>query len=977
MTTGEVVAPAATEAADDFLTRLRQLEDDAGRRPLLLDALARQEPDALVAALKAEAERLWYVDPHASLRVADAIVLAADLAGCPQHTALGLMAGGDALRYLGRYPESLARLDEAGERYLSLGDEVGWARTRIGWVVSSHRLGRGLEVFETAGRARDIFVRRGERLRAGGLTLNTAVVSCELGRYEQALRLYDEAEALYASLGPAAEVRAAWARANKAIILSLLGDFRAALDLHQRARDVFAQHGETLGVLHQDQNIAYVHAGLGDYTRALRLLTEAFATADRAGLDEDAIAIALNLVECYQSLNRQAEALDLARETIERAERCGTPTEAAKARIVCSESLARLGDVEAALALLEEAVTTFASAGLTYEIGMVALQRARLHLANADWAAAGREADAAHSVFAERGLVVRQAQADLIRARAVLGLGDPGRAVQLALGALAVTRERETAWLAHQGHHILARAAEAAGDVEGSLAAYRDAIASIEQVQSRVAGELRTNFLDDKLAVYHDAIALCLRLDRPALAFEYLERAKSRALVDYLAANPEVRLRARGAGDQALVDDLTRLRREHNWYCGRLYGHGMDAAANASPVEAGVLAGAIRDREKRIARLQERLALRSHDLAGIVAPLTPEALRPPDLGARTLLLEYYFREDGGAVFVRTAGDLRVVPLETDPRTVHGLLRRWQLSLDATARALAAGLPLAALQRNTLGTLTALYRALIEPLAPSLEGHARLVVIPHGPTHAVPWHALFDGRQHLLERLEVATCPASSLLRLCTARQSQPSRDPGSALVVAFSDGGRLPYVLEEARTVAQLFPGERYLERDATEAHVVAAAPRHGIIHLAAHGEARLDNPAFAHLQLADGQLTTGEVFNLNLDGALVTLSACETGRSVVTGGDELIGLARGFLFAGASTLVQSLWRVEDGSTARLMARFYGALRSGSSRGAALRTAQLSLLAEGYPPFCWAPFQLVGDSGPLPPPGESPPGAAA
>jgi CHAT domain-containing protein len=155
------------------------------------------------------------------------------------------------------------------------------------------------------------------------------------------------------------------------------------------------------------------------------------------------------------------------------------------------------------------------------------------------------------------------------------------------------------------------------------------------------------------------------------------------------------------------------------------------------------------------------------------------------------------------------------------------------------------------------------------------------------------------------------------------------------------------------------------VEEDATEARLVAAAPRHGILHLAAHGEARLDNPAFAHLQLADGQLTTAEVFNLSLDGALVTLSACETGRSVVTGGDELVGLSRGFLFAGASTLVQSLWRVEDGSTARLMERFYRALRAGHPRGAALRDAQLSLLAEGLPPYFWAPFQLVGDAGPI------------
>ncbi len=109
---------------------------------------------------------------------------------------------------------------------------------------------------------------------------------------------------------------------------------------------------------------------------------------------------------------------------------------------------------------------------------------------------------------------------------------------------------------------------------------------SLEQVQSRQASQLRTNFLADKLAVYHDAIDLSLRLDRPALALEYLERAKSRALVDYLAGNPEVRLRARGGADQALLDELSRLRQEHNWLYGRLYGHGLasrEAEADLRP----------------------------------------------------------------------------------------------------------------------------------------------------------------------------------------------------------------------------------------------------------------------------------------------------------------------------------------------------------------------------------------------------------
>jgi CHAT domain-containing protein len=298
-----------------------------------------------------------------------------------------------------------------------------------------------------------------------------------------------------------------------------------------------------------------------------------------------------------------------------------------------------------------------------------------------------------------------------------------------------------------------------------------------------------------------------------------------------------------------------------------------------------------------------------------------------------------------------------------------MLHRWQLNLDTTARALSAGTSLNGLARNARGILESLYRMLIQPVADELVAAQceRLVIVPYGPTHAVPFHALFDGERYLLESVEVVTCPSSSLLRLCNARSRKDSDGQGT-LVVANSNSGTLPYVLEEAKRISALLPGRILVEAEATRAAFVEAAPHYSIVHLVAHGEARLDNPTFAHIRLADGQLNPADIFNLELDGALVTLSACETGRSVVMGGDELIGLSRGFLYAGAATLVQSLWRVEDGSTARMMVQFYRALRAGHTRGDALRRAQLALLTDpetGVHPYFWAPFQLLGASGPL------------
>jgi CHAT domain-containing protein len=148
---------------------------------------------------------------------------------------------------------------------------------------------------------------------------------------------------------------------------------------------------------------------------------------------------------------------------------------------------------------------------------------------------------------------------------------------------------------------------------------------------------------------------------------------------------------------------------------------------------------------------------------------------------------------------------------------------------------------------------------------------------------------------------------------------------------------------------------------------VLGRESRHArLIHIAAHGVFRPDAPLFSSIELADGPLTTADIFNLNLHTDLVTLSACETGRSVVGGGDELAGLMRAFLYAGAAGLLVSQWRVEDSSTAALMTDFYRAVAAGATGPAALRAAQAGFLTGAMPqngyshPFYWAGFQFIG-----------------
>ena len=190
------------------------------------------------------------------------------------------------------------------------------------------------------------------------------------------------------------------------------------------------------------------------------------------------------------------------------------------------------------------------------------------------------------------------------------------------------------------------------------------------------------------------------------------------------------------------------------------------------------------------------------------------------------------------------------------------------------------------------------------------------------------------------------------------------------MVFGYSEHGHLQRALEEARTVAELLGGYRYIEKEATIARLIEEAPGSPIIHLATHGQSRSDAPNFSYVRLADGQLNAIDAFSLDLkECELVTLSGCETGLALSGGGDEQLGLGRAFLAAGADSLVMSLWPVEDNATNELMQLFYQHLLNGESKVQALRAAQCSFLQRSPSayshPYFWAAFRLVGDVNPL------------
>jgi CHAT domain-containing protein len=227
-------------------------------------------------------------------------------------------------------------------------------------------------------------------------------------------------------------------------------------------------------------------------------------------------------------------------------------------------------------------------------------------------------------------------------------------------------------------------------------------------------------------------------------------------------------------------------------------------------------------------------------------------------------------------------------------------------------------------------------------------------------HYVPFHALFDGESYLIDGHDISYAASASVLKIC--RNRKPAAGSGRDLILAVADE-LTPHINDEVEALRKLLPdADVFVGAEAGEDKLRKYAPTAGKIHIASHGVFRADNPMFSSLRLGDNWLNLFDIFNLKLGAEITTLSACETGMSAVWEGDELLGLARGFLYAGTPSLVVSLWMVNDRSTAQMMRRFYEGLRDGLSKARALREAILEVKAANPHPYYWAPFVLLGKS---------------
>jgi CHAT domain-containing protein len=958
--------------AQSFVGQLLDLPDPTTQRRFL-EEHASVLDDQIANALKAQADQFLRADIQRSFQTAYLLCQMAEVTGKPSYRALSLLADANAVSIgLGQYQRGIDLYDQAAEIYRTDGRQVDYAKSQVGKIGSLFNLGRYEQALEIGRWASRILEEHAERKPLATVIMNMGTTYRRMGEFAEALEMYDQAGELYRQLGAEGRPGLGLVEMNRAVVLRQLGRFDASIQASLTAQALLIQLQQKVEAVRARQSLALTYFVLGRYNEALDHLDQVRDVFVEDGRQRDAMLVELFISDCLLQLRRFTDVLEKCRRVRSLFGELGARYVMAQALVNEAVAYMELGRYEDALNSLAEARGVFEEENNRVWMASTDLEQAAVLMRQGEFENSLSLALACADVFQAYDSVVEEAQARLLAARAALGMGRHGDAQQMIQAALTIGETRHLPTVAYQAHRLLGALAAARGNFQVALAEFDRTIEALERLRGKLMVEFRVGFLEDKEEVYQDAVGLCVDLDLPGRALEYAERAKSRALIDLLAQRINLNLQARDDADRALVDELVRLRMKRDqlyrsWESDEKFTERgwISSSSDRQRAQREVL-----ELENQITERWHKLLIHNADYARDAAlwQVRTEPIQPY-LAPDTLLLEYFVVHRQLIAFLVTDTAVRTVRLPVEIAAVQQLMQRLWLNFGTVPRSVPA--QIAQLESNARDLLKDLYERLIGPIAHQISGYARLTIVPHGPLHYLPFHALHDGKSYLVERHEISYLPAGSFLRYCR----EAPRSGAGLIALGHSIAGRLPHVVEEARAIATLMHGRAYVEDDATLSRIQDMAAQCHILHLAAHGDFRPDNPLFSGLALADGWLTTLDIFNLRLSASLVTLSACQTGRSVVGGGDELLGLMRAFLSAGAASLALSLWAVEDRSTAQLMETFYRQLAEGHTKAAALRSAQLQFILGQHDeaataalythPYFWAPFFLVGDAGAL------------
>ena len=489
------------------------------------------------------------------------------------------------------------------------------------------------------------------------------------------------------------------------------------------------------------------------------------------------------------------------------------------------------------------------------------------------------------------------------------------------------------------------------------------AIARLEEIRPTATSNATDyQYWERMISVYDRSIGALYRQGQYDKSLEIAEKARSRRFLDHLGGK---QLGGRHGTDASfktnaslilqsvtlLEEDMIQSAQESGIKLRQIY---QDGTRYTKKVEA--YTNAI----KRVSESDYQLGL-----AYNVIPASPDQVQKR-LPAGTLVLEYYVSDEAIYTWVIGRDRIKAQRIPIPRAELKQLITEFRsdIRLGAVKRGIA---PTGDGIQRGKDLKQKLYDLLILPVEKELQAR-RVIIIPYGILNYLPFQALHDGRRYMVEKYAISYLPCLSVLEFIADWKS--SAKPA---ILAFGNPDLgdakldLPAAEQEVEIIKNLYPTAKVLKRRAAdEATAKRLMQQYNIIHFASHGEYVPEAPLYSCLRLApgkgeDGRLEAEEIFDLNLDATMVVTSACQTAVGRIGKGDEVIGLTRAFLYAGAESVLGSLWSISDEATAVLMREFYANIGR-MEKHQALRKAQLKMLkSEEYrDPFYWAAFNLTG-----------------
>ena len=820
-----------------------------------------------------------------------------------------------------------------------------------------------LDLYRQAGRIWDSL---GDQRGRAQTELYQGHVYSDLSRFDQARASFDRARSIWTSLGDERE---------QAIVLVAdgrlrlrLGEYQDSLNKFDAALTLLRPMGDAVWEGSALTGIARVYLDLAETSSALKHWERALQIFETTGLKQIAVDVLMSLGTTYLTAGDDARALSR---------------------------------FERALALSNELGIERWQAVALRSIGVVYLFRQRPN-------DAGEYLE--KSLTAQRSVddprLEGETRADLGEVRVLLG--QPQLAAQSFDAALALGRTAGDRVTQARGLFGLARVSARLGDLDGALKHVEQALSVADSLRSATEDrDLRASYLASvyRYSEFHMDVLMRLHGARPGTplgpaAFEASERARARSLLDGLS---EAGVDLRQGVDPELLKREQALKRTFDDWAER-QARGVSAATP----DRGATAPAeeYKDLEERYGQLQAEIRSKSPRYAGLVQPrpLRLDEIQRDVLDDHTVLLEYALGEERSYLWIVSRQDhagFELPPREQIERAARRAYER------LTARLAIAGD--ARTQRQRAAEADAEYwteashlsQVLLGPVASQLAGK-RLLVVADGALQYLPFAALPvpGGRGEpvpMVVEHEIVSLPSASVLALLRREARGRIAPPKAVAVLADpvfeaddprqpepgpvqnGDPGlpRLVATRQEADAILASAPGGMSLRATGFEAsRTTAMSPQlaqYRIVHFATHGVFNNASPDRSGIALSmfdergqpqDGFLRLHDVYGLQLSAELVVLSACDTALGKQVKGEGLVGVVRGFLYAGAKRVAASLWRVDDEATGDLMRVFYKEmLEKGKTPSDALRQAQLSLRRERRwrEPFYWAAFVLQGE----------------